>query len=319
MFISKQIHNHLLSSNKIVIVPHQNPDGDAAGSASAMAEYLRELGKEPVIFCLTPAQEHLHFLPHISAINSNPSLFIDKNIESIIVLDSGDLRYAGIHKHIANHQAQIINIDHHATNEKYGHMNLVDITASSTAEIIFQYFKNINIRLTRNLSTSLLTGLLTDTGNFTNSASSIKAIVIAGELLRSGANLTLINKKTVKNISLEFLKLLGVVLSRLVNNKDMDIAYTYLKKSDYKEQGLTENSVEGIANFLLKLDEAGVSLFLRETDDDKIKGSFRTTRDFIDVSALAKKFGGGGHKKAAGFTTNGTVEEVLEKILTNEK
>src|SRR3989339_2268670 len=126
MYISKQIHNYLLGSNKIVIVPHQNPDGDAIGSASAMAEYLLQLGKQPTIFCLTSAPAQLNFLPHIETMTNDHKIFLDEEIESIVVLDSGDLRYAGIHKYIANHSAQIINIDHHATNEKYGHFNLVD-------------------------------------------------------------------------------------------------------------------------------------------------------------------------------------------------
>jgi phosphoesterase RecJ-like protein len=315
MYISKQIHNHLLGSNKIVIVPHQNPDGDAIGSASAMAEYLRQLGKQPTIFCLTPAPAHLHFLPHTTTMTNDQKIFLDETIESIVILDSGDLRYAGIHKHITNHSAQIINIDHHATNEKYGHFNLVDSTASSTTEILYRFFKHNNIRLTRDLSTALLTGLLTDTGNFTNSATSISAITTAGELLRAGANLSLINNRTVKNISFNYLKLLGDVLGRLEKNEKMNMVHTYLKKDDYEKYGLNDNMAEGISNFLLKLEEADISLFIRETNDDKIKGSFRSTKNEVDVSILAKKFGGGGHKKAAGFTTTGSIQQVLDKIL----
>jgi len=312
----RKIHSHLQKATNILIVPHQNPDGDALGCASAMVEYLKKMNKKFFIFCATAVPDQLEFLPHMHLVDIETKILTDHKIDTIIVLDSGDLRYAGIAKFIKEHPATLINIDHHPTNENYGHINLVNSQASSVAEILYDFFKHNNIRLTRNLATALLTGLITDTGNFTNSATSASSITIAGHLLRCGANLSLVNKWVNKNTSINSLKLWGVVLKRLEKNEQMDLVYTYLTKKDYDKYGINDRETEGISNFMNTIDDAKICLFIKETDEGKIKGSFRTTHDDVDVSAMAKKLGGGGHKKAAGFTLDGTVKEVLKKVLT---
>jgi phosphoesterase RecJ-like protein len=217
---------------------------------------------------------------------------------------------------VHNHPATIINIDHHATNEHYGQINLVIPTAASTTEVLFHYFRNNNIFVNPKMATSLLTGLATDTSNFSNSATSAIALAVGGELIRSGGNYNLINDATIKNKSIEVLRLWGKVFSRLVKDERTGITYTFITKTDLDEHQVSEAESEGIANFLNNLENTSIAMILRETADGKIKGSFRTTRSDIDVSALAKKLGGGGHKKAAGFNTDGTIEEVIAKILT---
>lgn len=312
--VAKQIHQHLAKSAKILIVPHQNPDGDALGSLSALTEYLKEHGQKPVLFCHTPAHKKFDFLRHITKVLTDPKIFQDEKIDTIVILDSSDLRYAGIADHVENTSAKIVNIDHHHTNEKYGDFNLVVPNASSTSEIMFNYFRHNRITINHHMATALLTGLVTDTENFSNGATTTSAMQTASELLRRGGNLNLINKRVMKNKSIGSLKLWGAVFSRL--NKSDDMVYTYITQTDLKKFDVSESEAEGIANFLNNLDEAKISLILRETEDGKIKASFRTTRDNVDVSAMAKKFGGGGHKKAAGFTIEGNIENALRKILT---
>ena len=304
-----------MKAKKILIIPHQYPDGDSLGSAGALKEFLNTVNKDATIYCSTLAQPKYHFVPHARSISTEPSHFTDKNIDTIVVLDSGDLRYAGVAELIKNHPAQIINIDHHPTNENYGAINLVLPTASSTAEILFYFFKHNDISINQAMSTALLTGIITDTDNFTNAATTPSAMLIASELLRTGGNLNLINQHTVKNKSLAVLKLWGAALSRLTKHEGKDITHTYLTQKDFADFGVSEIESEGIANFLNNLEGSKISLILKETVDGKIKGSFRTTRDDTDVSAMAKKLGGGGHKKAAGFTVEGTIEEALKKIL----
>lgn len=316
--IHQQIHNHLLNAQNIVIVPHQNPDGDALGSASALSEYLKKIGKQTTTFCLDTVPSQLQFLPQIHTITNKKEIFVQPSLDTIIVLDSGDLRYAGIAKFINHQSTTIINIDHHPTNENYGQINLVDPQACSTTAILYYFFRYNNIRLTRHQATSLLTGIITDTSNFSNDATNISAIIMAGDLLRSGANLSLINKCTLKNNSVNMLKLWGQVLNRLEHQPQNDLAYTYLTRKDYIKFNIKEKEADGIANFMNSIAGVKIGLFIKETAEGKIKGSFRTTDNEVDVSALAKKFGGGGHKKAAGFTTEGTMKKVLEKILTME-
>lgn len=314
--IHQQIHNHLLNAQNIIIVPHQNPDGDALGSACALNEYLKQIGKQTATFCLDTVPSQLQFLPQARAITNDQKIFSQPSLDTIIVLDSGDLRYAGIAKFIGQRSITIINIDHHPTNEKYGQINLVDPQACSTTAILYHFFRSNHIRLTHHQATALLTGIITDTGNFSNDATNISAITMAGDLLRSGANWPLINKNTIKNSTVNMLKLWGRVLDRLEHRPQKNLAYTYLTRKDYAKFDIEEKEADGIANFMNSIAGVKIGLFIKETTEGKIKGSFRTTDEAVDVSALAKKFGGGGHKKAAGFTTEGTIEEVLEKILT---
>lgn len=310
----QKIHTHLLQAKKTIIVPHQNPDGDAIGSAAAMLEFMEQNKRPAEIFCVTPLPEKFKFVPHSHRLQSIESTILDNNVDTIVVLDSGDLRYAGVDRLLHNSHATIINIDHHPTNENYGHYNLVIPTASSTTEILYNFFKTIHAPINNCIATALLTGLITDTDNFTNAATKSETLQIASNLIHAGGNLNLINTKTVKNKNINTLKLWGTVLSRLEKHLETNITYTYILQSDLIEHGVDETESEGIANFLNHLDNTQIALILKETKNGKIKGSFRTTEENVDVSALAKIFNGGGHKKAAGFTTDGTVQSVWAAI-----
>lgn len=310
-----QIHDKIKDAKNVILIPHQNADGDALGSVGALFDYLSAQNIQTRIFCLTPLNPRLSFLPHSEKLTTDKNIFSDKNIDYIIVVDSGDLEYAGVQNLIKDHPAEIINIDHHHTNKHFGSHNLVMATMSSTCEVLFHFLRHVRARFTNKIATALLTGIITDTDNFTNAATSHSAMAAAGELIRHGGNLNLINTHTVRNKSVNLLHLWGEVLNRLNKHPELEMVYTYITQTDLIKHEVSENDSEGIANFLNNLDEGKLSLILKETKDGKIKGSFRTTRDDTDVSALAKKMGGGGHKKAAGFSTEGTVQEVLQKIM----
>lgn len=314
--IARQIHAELAKAKKIVIVPHQHPDADALGSATALFEYLQNIGKEVHIFCATIATPKLNFLSHSQHLATDPAVFSHRPSDVIVVVDSGDLRYAGVDKHLKETSAVIINIDHHITNEHFGRINLVLPAASSTSEIIYHFFKHNHIAVNARMATSLLAGLLTDTGNFTNAATSSNALNVAGELLRAGGDYTLVNNAVVRNKTIPILKLWGVALARLTKHEPLNLTYTYITQKDLTDHNLPDSETEGVANFLNNLENTDIALILKEQTDGQIKGSLRTTKDNVDVAALAKKLGGGGHKKAAGFSLPGTIDEVLGKILT---
>lgn len=310
---AQQIHRHIQTANKIVLVSHQNPDGDTLGSSLSLAEHLLSIDKNVQIFCLSPVPEKFNFLHNINLVSNDPKIFTDADV--IIVVDCGDLRYAGVAEIIKDHPASIVNIDHHATNEKYGLFNLVNDKSASTTEIVYNFFKANNIRITPTMATALLMGLITDTDNFTNSATSYRALTASGELLRLGANWIIINRSLMQNKSISLFKLWGVVLGRLKKKEEIGLAYTYLTNEDLKKHSASDADAEGISNFLNKLNDSTISLFMRETEDGKIKGSFRTTQEGVDVASLAKKLGGGGHKKAAGFTAEGSIESIVQKVV----
>ncbi len=317
--IAKQIHKHLEQARLIIIIPHQNPDGDALGAATALYEHLQGLDKTVHIFCATALPPgRWSFLQHSRHVTTDPSIFNVPDVDTIIVVDSGDLRYAGVDALVKDHSATIINIDHHATNEHFGHYNLVIPTAASTTEVLYRFFKIGRSSINQKTATSLLTGLITDTDSFSNAATSPEMMHAASDLIRHGGNLQRVTDATLKNKSLNALRMWGTVLSRLKKHDPLDLAYTYMTRADLATHGLSDTESEGIANFLNHLEDSKIALMLKETADGKIKGSFRTTHDDIDVTILAKKLGGGGHKKAAGFTTDGTIEQVLDRILNNQ-
>lgn len=306
------------AAQSILLIPHQKPDGDALGSSTAFAEWLSTLGKKYSFYCATDYPKNFSYIPHVTEISSDLSLWEEGKFDTIVVFDSGDPRYAGIALLLEQLtvKPRIINIDHHPTNEKYGEVNLVQSQFSSTCEIIFQFFTVNNIAINNNMATSLLTGLITDTDHFTNSATSSSALGAASFLMGKSGKHRHIKETIYNGTSLEAFKLWGQVFDRLQKNDDLDIVYTFVTQDDLKQFSLSETDAEGMSNFLNAISEGKAGLILKEVEENKWKGSFRTTRDDVDVARIAKALGGGGHKKAAGFTVTGTREEAFLQIFT---
>ena len=313
--IAKQIHNKIKNSEHVLLVPHKDPDGDALGSVTALMHILKKMSKKHSVFCATDADSQLNFLPYVEELTTDEAVW--KNpFDLVIIVDSGDLERAGMEKFVKNKKdsTTVINIDHHNDNTHFGDLNLVIPSASSTTHILYDLFKANNVEIDSQTATCLLTGLITDTGNFTNAATTVESLDIASDLVRKGGDIKMIKRLVFQDKSIDTLKLWGAALSRLSKHDAHEIVYTYLTQDDLKEYGVNESEAKGIANFMNVLNEGKAALILKERDQGKIKGSFRTTQDDIDVSKIARKLGGGGHKKAAGFSIDGNMEEVLEKV-----
>lgn len=313
---AKQIHNEIQQADHILIVPHPGPDGDAMGSATALMHYFQDLGKDHTIFCKSEADSKLDFLPYVDKLSTEEAVWEESYFDLIIVLDSGDLGYAGIKKYIDKLEKKptIINIDHHDQNSYFGDINMVASSAASTTQILYYLFTTNDIKIDSQLATCLLTGILTDTDNFTNAATTVASLDIAGDLVKKGGKIQLIKEVMFQDKSVNALKLWGRALSRLSKHDQHEIVYTYLTQEDLEEHGVDEEATEGIANFMNALQEGKAALILKERSDGKVKGSFRTTRDDMDVSKLAQALGGGGHKKASGFKSEDNLEQTLQKV-----
>jgi phosphoesterase RecJ-like protein len=314
--IAKKIYDSLMSAEHILLIPHNNPDGDALGSVAACMQFLRREGKAHVAYCSSPIPDRMHFLPHTQYVTNDDSIWEDESIDCIVVFDSGDLRFAGVAKQIASlkQDPTIINIDHHVTNEEFGNLNLVMAKASSTTEILYHFFTYNGIELDSYIATCLLTGLVTDTDNFTNAATTMASLSIASNLISLGGDLNLIKGWMFRDKSVNSLKLWGTVLARLIHHPRLDIVYTYITQEDLEYHDVTEDEASGIANFLNSIKEGRAGLLLKELHDGKVKGSFRTTRDDVDVGEMALALGGGGHQKAAGFTIDGPLDHAKERV-----
>lgn len=319
--VAKQIHSAVISSRHLLLIPHKNPDGDAVGSCAAFIAWLQTIGKPHTAFCATEVPTRFAFLPEASRIKNDAEAFCRAEIDTVIVFDSGDLRYAGVAKEIEklSDRATIIAFDHHATNERYGHLNFVDDGASSTCELVHRFFDMCGVPVTTAMATALLTGLLTDTDNFTNAATSSTALTAGYRLLQQGAKAAVIKEAVFKDKTVPVLKLWGTVLARLERHAELPLAYTILTQSDLADCDVSATVGEGIANFMNVLGESRLSLLATELPDGSFKGSLRTTRNDTDVAAIAKALGGGGHKKAAGFTIPGPLGRALAAIFAAVK
>lgn len=300
----------------MLIIPHQNPDGDALGAATALADFLHTHAIPRQIFCATPASHHFDYLPHIEILTTDPAVW-QTEFSHIVVVDSGDLTYAGVADYIAAlpRRPLLINIDHHPTNKGYGDVNLVIPTASSTNEILYQLFTHNRVPITVRMATSLMTGLLTDTGTFTNGGTTKLALRAGSELLKKGADWSQIKTHVMRDKNLPTLKLWGEVLARLTHDTATDLVYTWITQTDYAKYNVTPGASEGMSNLLNYLSDGRAALVLEERADGQIKGSFRTTHEGVNVAAWASALGGGGHIKAAGFRTPGPLNEAIARIL----
>lgn len=305
----QRAHDALTKAQRVLIVAHQRPDGDTTGSSLALWHWLDSLGIETLVFCKHPAAEQYLFLSHANHLVSDAKVF-KQPWDVMVTCDAGDLRYAGVADYVSSMPKEpvIINFDHHVSNEYFGDFNLVDVRASSTAEVVSRFFEVNGVRVTKDMASCLLAAVFSDTGGFSNAATTQRSLELAANFLRAGASLPHVYRATMVNKNIAMMKIWGRVLGRLQNGPQ-GIVYTYVKKQDLDDYGVDGESVEGLSNYLSQLQDARAVLVFHDRGDGTIKASMRTVRDDIDLAAFAKHFGGGGHKKASGFTVAGRLED----------
>lgn len=303
--IYEKIQQAINSARNILLIAHRKPDGDTLGAIGAFLVYLEKADKKAEAFCVDRAPLNLNFLPRLEKIFNEKEKLDYKQYDCIITLDCSDWQQAVLSDDLTSQKEKIINIDHHRTNTNYGRLNLVAPEASSTCEVVYDFFNQANIEIDAKIATCLLTGIVTDTNNFFNPATSFSAMTAASRLLKKGARFQKIVDNFFKSKTLNSLKLWGKALSDLYINKKRGVLISVITHEDYEKYNITEEMVEGLANFLQNLHEARVVLVLKEEEKGEIRGSLRTMSDKIDVAKLAQRLGGGGHQKAAGFRVSG--------------
>lgn len=302
-FVFERIHETLLKARRILLVSDGKPDGDSLGSTSAALNWLLREGKDVTAFCAAPIPSVFRYLDNIHRFTDQPEIF-NQAYDVIMTFDAGDLRHCGIDTLLPKTPSgyTLIVMDHHATNARYGMINAVLTDACSTAEVLYRFFEHLRIDIDSYMATSLLSGILTDTSCFSNAATTTFGMDAAGKLFSCGARHGDILRHLIHNQSISGLKLWGTALSRLTHHPKLDLAVTYLRAEDL--EGEKEEAYEGLANFLgAACSGADTILILKELSNGTIKGSLRSSTR--DISKLAQFLGGGGHKKAAGFTVKG--------------
>lgn len=307
------IKNKIMESKKILITAHVNPDGDAIGAGLALLSGIEKFNKNcEVKFVLqdkTP--DRVKFLE----LEKRAEMYdADKkyDIDIAICVDSATLtRIGDVEKAIKN--IFTINIDHHISNPEYGDINYVE-NVSSTSEIIYKFLKFLDVEIDINIGEALYTGLVNDTGNFKHDNVTEETFKMAGDLVKIGVNNSKIVREFLNTKSMAAIKFLGQAMYEMKFDEKKKLAYFYLSNEDFMKNGGRKEDTEEIVENLVSYEKAKVSLFLREDTTGVIKGSMRSKHD-IDVNAIAGIFGGGGHRKASGFTSELPVEEIVRIIL----
>ena len=299
----------LEEKHSFALVCHVEPDGDAIGSILALGEALERRGKTVHFISKDLAPGILHYLKGGEKISHT----LPEDQEVTILLDNGDFRRTGFMDELTEMKKKgmtIVNIDHHPKNDlwKFVSVNYVDPAASSTSEILYRIFTGCDFEITPSAATALLTGIFYDTGGFQHSNTTDEVLNIASDLMKKGAKLRKISENIANSRPISLFKLWGIALSRLSFREEWGLSVSVITQEDILSAGATEEDVSGLIGLLNSTPESKAALLLYETKDAKIKGSLRTDRDDVDVSKLAALFGGGGHKKASGFSVNGRIE-----------
>lgn len=306
------IKNEIYESKNIVILTHESPDGDAIGSSLAMYMGLKQIGKD-VDVVIPKYSKTFAFLPCSEEIKKEGRM---ENYDLAIALDCGDIKRLNGFSNYFEYANCKISIDHHEANTMFADYNFVNPTAPACCQILITVLKALEIEITKNIGTCLLTGIITDTGGFKYQNVKEETFEFAAELLGKGVNVSDIYRKVLQTISKEKFELRKIAMSRIELLEEGKIAFTYITKKD-EEQAETEDH-DGIVEMGRDIEGVEVSIFLRETEENNYKISLRSN-DYINVSDICLMFNGGGHVRAAGGTVNMPFEKAKEKIISECK
>lgn len=301
--------------DNFVVVSHVHPDGDTISSSLAMALILKSLGKSYRLINQDPIPGKFLFLPLANQIQA--SNMIEEKFSNVITLDVADSARTGDIEHLLSNDLNILNIDHHPTNDNFGNVNLILSSAAATAEIMYDLTKEMNISFDKEIATCIYTGLLTDTGGFRYSNTTSKVMRIATELLEFDISPGNIAEIALETITKNHIFILRHALEQLELAENDLISWTVLSYLDLSDID-NDDDTEGIVNYARNIEGVEVGILFKEYKPNEYKVSLRSKK-YIDVGSIAKGFGGGGHARAAGFTYIGTLEAVQEDLITKIK
>lgn len=309
------ILEEIKKAEKIVILTHENPDGDAIGSSLAMDLAIKQLGKNPDV--IIPEYSRLfEFLPGSEDIKKESDI---QKYDLAISVDCTDLKRLKCgDKYFANAKSKIV-IDHHGTNKMFGDFNFVNPVSPACCEILIGMFEYFGIEITKEIGSCIVTGIITDTGGFRYSGVTAETFEFTAELLRKGVNVSEIYKRVLDTKTRANFELNKLVSQRMEILEDGKVTFTYINLEDEKNVNAEEGDHEGLVEIGRDIEGVEVSVFIREKQDPKgYKISLRSN-DYVNVSDVCLMFGGGGHPKAAGCFIQGDLEQAKTKILAEIK
>jgi bifunctional oligoribonuclease and PAP phosphatase NrnA len=313
----EEVVTELRAADKLLLTTHENPDGDALGSLLAMDAILKELGKDTLMY-MSPDEFPLPWEYrglHFEGLIGQPPPDIAER--TIVFLDCGNidrmpvdfLQVDGLH---------ILNIDHHHDNTRFGTVNLVCSSASSTAEMVWRLSKELHVEITPEIAKALYVGLVTDTGRFMYENTTPVAHEMASELIAAGVEPHKVYRELYEDLPFRRLQLLQRALASVERYDDGAMTVAHLTKGDYEETGALETDSEGVVDHMRAVEGTRVAVLVRELLADDREGmrkvSLRATDGTVDVSRIARSFSGGGHPQAAGFSTATPYGELVDEL-----
>ncbi|MGC8502114.1 DHH family phosphoesterase [Desulfurella sp.] len=308
--ILEKIGYYLKNYNDFLIVGHKDPDGDAIGSSLALYKALTEYGKRAIVANTSKISDLYFFLDDVKNI---VQLQNNEKVQVIITVDSADFERTNLDKSYVKDKI-LINIDHHPTNTHYGTINFVVPQAAAVGCLIYQILKFNNMPINLKTAEYLYLSILTDTGSFRYSSTSANAFRIASDLIDLGVKPWKIAYNIYESKKLTTLKLMGLALNTIDTYYNDKLAVMRINQEMYRSTNTNADDTEGFVNIARSVRGCEVGALLREDKPNYIKVSLRS-KDAVDVSTIALLFRGGGHKNAAGFEINGTIEEVKETLI----
>ena len=296
----------LRNRDRFLLTAHEGPDGDALGSLLGMHQLLRLLGKDSVMFLAAkefPLPVEYRFLPLEEVFHEPPADMADR---TVVFLDCGNIDRMPV-DFLTEGGNTVINIDHHHDTTRFGDYNLVQVGASSTAEIVYDLAVLLGVRLTSEMASALYVGLVTDTGKFMYESTTAHTHRVVAELIEAGVDIDDTYRRLYEHVPLEKVRLVSRALDQIHRYCDERLVMTYITSADYKATGAGEEMTEGVIDHLRSIDGAKVAAVVRDLGERgraARKVSLRSSEGDVDVSAIARKRGGGGHKRAAGFSTD---------------
>jgi phosphoesterase RecJ-like protein len=306
----------LREHDRFLVVTHENPDGDALGSLLATTHALRQLGKDVEMYLAgdTPLPREYGFMALDGLLRELPE---DAEQRVLVAVDCAKADRIGPDPAPIERAKLIVDIDHHHDNTRFGDVNLIVADASSTGEILRDVFRELDVEITPDIAEPLYVALVTDTGRFQYASTTPKALRLAAELVEAGADVHAVFQQVYESIEFAKLKLTARALERARVLEGGRIVVSYLLRTDFAEVGAAEPYSEGIIDYLRAVEGSELAALIREPPRDEgpaRRVSLRASIDELDVSAIARMFGGGGHRQAAGFSSNASIDEITELI-----
>ena len=301
----------LQQQTDFAVICHENPDGDALGSLFALAMGLMQLEKRVELVCVDEVPELYRSLPCAQLIQHTVA---DVAHKVLICVDCADRARAGTAVQAALPAAKmVINIDHHVSNDGYGHLHWVEAKACATGEMIFSVLNELGVRVDAQIAQCLLTAISTDTGHFQHSNTTPNTLMLAAQLVQAGADMQKLVREIYQRRKLSKTRLLGRALDSIEMLCEDRAAMMVLTQQDFLDCGAQEAETEGLIDYAREIDTVCVAVMLRQARKDAVKVSMRSDGTG-DVGAVARAHGGGGHRAAAGFSLPGDLDAACREI-----